>query len=120
MARSAVSLTSWVLIAAGFGSNLSFSLVVKLWRTFSYTVAKALQGVCNLRFLGAASICPSLILHGRTEIKARALVLGEVSALSFVCNNLTSYKPQRGTKSTRELANSCVLVPLCGKIRESN
>ena len=27
--------------------------------------------------------CPSLILHGRTEIKARALVLGEVSALSF-------------------------------------
>ena len=26
---------------------------------------------------------PSLILHGRTEIKARALVLGEVSALSF-------------------------------------
>jgi hypothetical protein len=31
----------------------------------------------------AVSICPSLILHGRTEIKARALVLGEVSALSF-------------------------------------
>ena len=31
--------------------NLSFSRVVKLWRTFSYTVAKALQGVCNLRFL---------------------------------------------------------------------
>jgi hypothetical protein len=29
------------------------------------------------------SICASLILHGRTEIKARALVLGEVSALSF-------------------------------------
>jgi hypothetical protein len=26
---------------------------------------------------------PSLILHGRTEIKARALVLGEVSVLSF-------------------------------------
>src|SRR5215213_14467 len=32
---------------------------------------------------GQVSICPSLILHGRTEIKARALVLGEVSALSF-------------------------------------
>jgi cytochrome c biogenesis protein CcdA len=31
----------------------------------------------------AVSIPPSLILHGRTEIKARALVLGEVSALSF-------------------------------------
>src|SRR3569832_293095 len=27
--------------------------------------------------------CPSLILHGRTEIKARVLVLGEVSTLSF-------------------------------------
>lgn len=26
---------------------------------------------------------PSLILHGRTEIKARASVLGEVDALSF-------------------------------------
>jgi hypothetical protein len=34
-------------------------------------------------FPRAASISPSLILHGRTEIKARALVLGEVSALSF-------------------------------------
>jgi len=34
-------------------------------------------------FRWAGSICPSLILHGRTEIKARALVLGEVSALSF-------------------------------------
>ena len=31
----------------------------------------------------AVSILPSLILHGRTEIKARALVLGEVNALSF-------------------------------------
>lgn len=30
--------------------NLSFSRVVKLWKSFSYTVAKALQGVCNLRF----------------------------------------------------------------------
>src|SRR5690349_18073378 len=34
---------------------------------------------------------PSLILHGRTEIKARALVLGEVSALSFC--HLTSKRP---------------------------
>ena len=31
--------------------NLSFLVVVKLWRPFSYTLAKALQGVCNLRFL---------------------------------------------------------------------
>ena len=30
--------------------NLSLSRVVKLWKSFSYTVAKALQGVCNLRF----------------------------------------------------------------------
>jgi len=29
--------------------NLSVSRVVKLWKSFSYTVAKALQGVCNLR-----------------------------------------------------------------------
>src|SRR5689334_22122569 len=33
--------------------------------------------------IGPVVSCPSLILHGRTEIKARALVLGEVSALSF-------------------------------------
>ena len=30
--------------------NLSFSCVVKLWKSFSYTAAKALQDVCNLRF----------------------------------------------------------------------
>lgn len=32
--------------------NLSFSRVVKLWKTFSYNLAKALQGVCNLPFPG--------------------------------------------------------------------
>lgn len=32
--------------------NLSFSRVVKLWESFSYTVAKALQDVCNLCFPG--------------------------------------------------------------------
>jgi hypothetical protein len=30
--------------------NLSVSRVVKLWKTFSYTLAKALQALCNLRF----------------------------------------------------------------------
>ena len=27
-------------------------LAVKLWKTFSYTLAKALQDVCNLRLAG--------------------------------------------------------------------
>ena len=39
---------------------------------------------------GSLVSAPSLILHGRTEIKARALVLGEVSALSFCPEYLTS------------------------------
>jgi hypothetical protein len=49
--------------------------------------------------------CPSLILHGRTEIKARALVLGEVSALSFcllaILSIQSKVQPQRGTKGTK-------------------
>ena len=52
-----------------------------VWETFvttSQRLYKLMQPT-----VGQSSICPSLILHGRTEIKARALVLGEVSALSF-------------------------------------
>jgi hypothetical protein len=40
---------------------------------------------------------PSLILHGRTEIKARALVLGEVSALSF-CHLIKEAQTSLATK----------------------
>src|SRR5688572_29411264 len=49
-------------------------------------------------FLRASSICPSLILHGRTEIKARALVLGEVSALSFCLPAILSAKATKTHK----------------------
>jgi hypothetical protein len=49
---------------------------------------------------------PSLILHGRTEIKARALVLGEVSALSFcllailpIQSKVQPQEAQKGTKN---------------------
>jgi hypothetical protein len=77
------------------------------------------------------SICPSLILHGRTEIKARALVLGEVSALSFCLLAIlpiqTKIQPPRRTKGTKNLLQIvlcllCLFVaklfpPLCGTIR---
>src|SRR5215204_1710603 len=61
---------------------------------------------------GRVSISPSLILHGRTEIKARALVLGEVSALSFcLLAILPANQPQRhkDTGSLKHLEVSCSL-----------
>ena len=49
--------------------------------------------------------CLSLILHGRTEIKARALVLGEVSALSFCLLAIlpvsTKVQPPGATKGSK-------------------
>ena len=38
------------LLLAFFVRNLPVSSVVKLCEPFSYNLAKALQGVCNLRF----------------------------------------------------------------------
>jgi hypothetical protein len=64
--------------------------------------------------------CLSLILHGRTEIKARALVLGEVSALSFCLQAIlpiqSKVQPQRGRKGTKKSLLFCFVpfVPFCG------
>ena len=51
---------------------------------FCYILVKPLQGRLQPKAESVGStLGPSLILHGRTEIKARASVLGEVDALSF-------------------------------------
>ena len=61
---------------------------VRLAKQVCKSFVRAVQAVYNTTatFVNrvGTSIGPSLILHGRTEIKARALVLGEVSALFFL------------------------------------
>jgi hypothetical protein len=76
---------------------LSVFCVVR--ETFVTTPQKLYKTSATYILLWAVSISPSLILHGRTEIKARALVLGEVSALSFC---LLAILPAKGTKQEQK------------------
>ena len=82
MAQSSVNLTRSILalLIPNFRSCSFFVLVEKLLSQPRKGITRLLQPTFGP---GRVSISPSLILHGRTEIKARALVLGEVSALSF-------------------------------------
>jgi hypothetical protein len=87
---------------------------VRIRETFATTSQRLYKTSATYIRRYAGSITPSLILHGRTEIKARALVLGEVSALSFCLLAILPAKPikvevsHKGAKTGREVAKKFV------------
>ena len=108
MAQSSVILTRSILALSipgipYFDSCSFFVLVEKLLSQPRKGITRLMQPTFGPRQLVS---CPSLILHGRTEIKARALVLGEVSALSFCCSPSYQQKPLRSTKRKPERQKS--------------
>jgi hypothetical protein len=98
MAQSSVILTTSILafIDWNFGSLFVFCARRK---TFVTTSQRHYKTYATYTRSWAVTISPSLILHGRTEIKARALVLGEVSALSFCLPAILPTFNRKGTKT---------------------
>ena len=112
-----LSSTELILIAQMFFASDFEKLLLQPRKNFTRPMQPISSG-------GHVISAPSLILHGRTEIKARALVLGEVGALSFC---LLAILPERSLTQRRKAAEQackffmflCVLSLRLAPLRET-
>jgi hypothetical protein len=86
-----------------------------LRQTFVTTSKRLYKTYATLGGVSRVNISQSLILHGRTEIKARALVLGEVSALSFCLQTEVRFPPAAPFKVKHSPCSSCLRGDKCAE-----